>query len=94
MNMINLRRELFHVPLSRIEAVATGLGVQVQLTHAAEARQFRESLVKRGLSPDTIRRKDELAQQAKRGTGGSLRSRSDYDCTSLWLPPEWSVPMP
>ncbi|MFO0963221.1 MAG: DUF4041 domain-containing protein [Phycisphaerales bacterium] len=61
MNLVNLRREFFHVTIEQIEEVAQRLGVKLELTRVAEARQFRESLVKRGLSPETIRWKDELA---------------------------------
>lgn len=61
MNLVNLRREFFHVTIEEIERVAQRRGVKLELTRVAEARQFRESLIKRGLSPDTTRWKDELA---------------------------------
>jgi len=43
-NMVNLRREFFHVTLDEIEAFARSQGIGVQLTKAAEAQQYRETV--------------------------------------------------
>lgn len=77
MNLVNVRREFFHVTVEQIEEVARRLGVKLELTRVAEARQFRESLIKRGLSPETIRWKDELAANRRalaQGTGSDRQT--------------------
>lgn len=43
-NLLNLRREFFHVTLDEIEAFARSQGIAMQLSKTAEAQQYRESL--------------------------------------------------
>ena len=42
-NMINLRKEFFHVPLHTIEQEAKKMGATVEFTLLAEAREYRET---------------------------------------------------
>ena len=42
-NLINMRREFFHVDLTEIEAFATSRGLGIAFTKIAEAREYRES---------------------------------------------------
>lgn len=43
-NLVNLRREYFHVSIEEIQRAASGIGLQVDLTILAEAREYRESV--------------------------------------------------
>lgn len=43
-NMVNQRKEFFRVPLSTIQTVVTGMGLELKLTKLAEAQQYRETL--------------------------------------------------
>lgn len=42
-NLVNRRKEFFHVSLQEVESLAHSLGVKVEFTHLAEAREFKES---------------------------------------------------
>jgi hypothetical protein len=46
-NLVNLRKEYFHVTLEEIEAFARKQNVAVQFTKIAEAREYRETLAMR-----------------------------------------------
>jgi len=57
-NMVNHRREFFHVTLDELEAFARDNGVPIKLSKVAEAQQYRESV--------EMRRKAEEAKQQRR----------------------------
>lgn len=46
-NLVNLRKEFFHVPLSEVKAYAEKVGLRCELTLVAEAREYRETLARR-----------------------------------------------
>jgi hypothetical protein len=55
-NLVNLRKEYFTIPLADIEAFAQSQGVKVEFTKLAEAREYRETL--------SLRQQKDAAQPA------------------------------
>lgn len=54
LNLINLRKEFFEVSLTEIQAVAKERGLVVEVTMAAEAREYRQTVARRlGLGKQT-----------------------------------------
>jgi len=43
-NLVNMRREFFHVDLTELERFATARGLKMSFTKVAEAREYRESM--------------------------------------------------
>jgi hypothetical protein len=75
-NLVNTRKEFFHIDLSEIEAFAKQRGLAMAFTKIAEAREYRESAamrLARGSGPtaipvqaeDRMARTGALAQHAK-----------------------------
>ncbi len=56
LNLVNLRKEYFHVSLQEIEGFAKERGLTLQLTKLAEAREYRETLALRakGQTPTSV----------------------------------------
>jgi hypothetical protein len=55
-NLINMRKEFFHVDLAELEAFARQRGLAIAFTKIAEAREYRESAamrLARGSGPTT-----------------------------------------
>lgn len=48
LNLVNTRREFFRVQLNEIAQAAQGMGLELELTSIAQAREFRESEALRG----------------------------------------------
>lgn len=46
-NLVNLRKEFFRVSLDEVEAFASAQNLKMELTHLAEAREYRQSLAMR-----------------------------------------------
>jgi hypothetical protein len=46
-NLVNLRKEFFHVDLAELEAFAKQRGLKIAFTKVAEAREYRESAATR-----------------------------------------------
>lgn len=69
MNLVNMRKEFFHVELSEIETFAKQRGLAMAFTKIAEAREYRESTamrLARGSGPTAVpaRPEDRLAMAA------------------------------
>ena len=61
-NLVNMRKEFFHVDLSELEAFAKQRGLAIAFTKLAEAREYRESAamrLARGSGPTAIPTKPE-----------------------------------
>jgi hypothetical protein len=62
-NMINLRREFFHVSLQDIEKVVNDFHGVIEFTQLAEAQQYRETLAIKQRGVESVLPKDELFPQ-------------------------------
>ena len=57
MNLVNARKEFFHVELAELEAFAKQRGLAMAFTKIAEAREYRESVamrLARGSGPTAV----------------------------------------
>lgn len=52
-NLVNMRKEFFKIPLADIEKCARRLGAKIEFTKIAEAREYRESIAIRAKQSET-----------------------------------------
>jgi chromosome segregation ATPase len=64
-NLVNQRREFFNVSIEDIEVVAKELGLPIQLTKMAEAKEFRTSLSIRETRKATDQKEVQVAKKSK-----------------------------
>ncbi|HEX8114589.1 MAG TPA: DUF4041 domain-containing protein [Kofleriaceae bacterium] len=75
-NLVNLRKEFFHVDLAELEAFAKQRGLKIAFTKVAEAREYRESAamrLARGSGPTTA---PSLQDQVAMGSALAKLSKS------------------
>ena len=53
-NLVNLRKEFFRVPLSEVQAYTRKAGLEMELTLLAEAREYRETLAQLAANENTV----------------------------------------
>lgn len=87
-NLINMRKEFFHVDLAELEQFATQQGLAIVFTKIAEAREYRESAAMRlakGSGPTTapVRPEDRLAMAAALAQFAAVPRREDRPAAAL-----------